>query len=412
MAASGNSHSEPKSILVVTDTPEDLHALQEQLGDEGYRLAQTWDTEKALEQVEEDAPDLVLLDITSPEIHGLEFCEKLRSRAGTEAIPVIVIAGQRSAEQEEAVLDIGADGFIYRPFERVELLTRVRTLIRMKELHDKVAEQNRQQLRVNAEMDRVNQELMAHNRGLEEGMEMAHRLQEALLPQKYPRIKNVSFSHKYLPAEAIGGDVFQIIAMDDGRAAIFIADVSGHGVRAALITSIVHTVIDFIDFSDKTPGQVLSDFNSRFRGVLGDLAPQIYATGLVMMVDGENRSLAIAGAGHPFPLLVSKRTGTAEPLLTLDEIGPALGFLNSPEYPTCESKLSVGDIVFSFTDGIYDVANEQEEIYGLSRLQKLVAANSHLVPRDLIQRIITETEEFMGTGIRPDDVCIVTFEMS
>ncbi|MCK4283440.1 MAG: response regulator, partial [Candidatus Brocadiae bacterium] len=102
MTASGNSDSEPKTILVVTDTPEDLHALQEQLGDEGYQLNQTWDTEKALEQVEDDAPDLVLLDITSPEIRGLEFCEKLRSRAGTEAIPVIVIAEQRSAEQEEA----------------------------------------------------------------------------------------------------------------------------------------------------------------------------------------------------------------------------------------------------------------------------------------------------------------------
>ncbi len=400
-----------QTILVVTDTPEDLEVLQQQLGGEGYRLVQAWGAEHALESVESEQPDLVLLELTSADGEAVAFCDGIRNRAETEAIPVIIIADERRAQQEETVLDIGADGYICRPFEQVELVSRVRSLLRGKELHARVAEQNRQLLRVNAELDRLNQELIARNRELEQGMAMAYRLQEALLPQRYPRVKNISFSHKYLPAEAIGGDIFQLIGMPDGRGALFISDVSGHGVRAALITSIVKAVVDYIDFSDKTPQDVLKDFNSRFRSILGPLTPQIYATAVVMMVDGENRSVTVAAAGHPSPLLVSKSKMTAESVMSLEEVGPALGFVSDPEYPNCRRQLAVGDIILSFTDGIYEVANAQGQLFGLARLQRFVADNAHLIPRDLIQRIITETQDFMGTGRRPDDLCLVTIEV-
>ncbi|MHC4788648.1 MAG: PP2C family protein-serine/threonine phosphatase, partial [Planctomycetota bacterium] len=175
--------------------------------------------------------------------------------------------------------------------------------------------------------------------------------------------------------------------------------------------SIVKTVIDYIDLNDKTPSEVLKDFNSRFRSVLGPMAPQIYATGIVMMVDGENRLLSLACAGHASALHINKRRMSAEPIMELDQSGPALGFISDPDYPSVERQLSVGDIVLGFTDGIYEVLNEQEEMFGLARLQRLVADNARLVPRDLIQRIITETEEFMGTAIRPDDVCLVAVEV-
>ncbi|MFO8008382.1 MAG: fused response regulator/phosphatase [Candidatus Brocadiia bacterium] len=399
-----------REILVVTNTPEDVQALRDQLGGEGYRLQQSSDAQHALRRVVDEQPDLVLLDIGAADVEGVEFCRALRSRPETEAIPVIVIA--RDGEQApQTVLDIGADGYIERPFHSAELLSRIRTLLRLKELHDKVAQQNTQLLEVNARLDRLNQELMARNRELEQGIQMAHRLQEALLPQQYPRVNNISFSHKYSPSEVIGGDVFQIKGLDDGRAAIFIADVSGHGVRAALVTSIVKTVIDYIDLQDKTAGEALTDFNSRFRSVLGPMTPQIYATGVLIMVDGENRRLHVADAGHPCPLLVSKEHMSAAPLMDMEQTGPALGFVPDPHYPVTEHDLSVGDIVLAFTDGIYEVVSEEFEMYGLDRLQKLVADNAHLIPRDLIQRIVTETDEFMGSTKRPDDVCLIALEV-
>ena len=409
MSKSGQNRR--RKVLVVTDTPEDMHALQDQLGGHGYELEQTWGAEATVRKIEQDTPDIILLDMTNQESDGVELCRMLRGELKTEAIPVIVIAEQSGIEEGRQVLDIGADGLICRPFEPIELLTRVRSLLRMRDLHDKIIEQNRELMDANALMDGVNKELMTRNRELEQGMAMAYRLQEALMPQHYPRVKNIGFSHKYTPAEVIGGDVFQISGLDENRAAIFIADVSGHGIRAAIVTSIVKTVIDYIDLPSKTPTEVLKDFNSRFRSVLGPMTPQIYVTGIYMVVDGESRTLSVACAGHPPPLHISKNQMTAEPVMTIDEGGPAIGFLADPDYPTVERQLAVGDIILGFTDGVYEVLDEQQEMYGLDRLKQLVADNARLVPRDLIQRIIVETEKFIGTTKRPDDVCIVSVEV-
>jgi len=410
MTEQDTASARPKNIMVVTGAPEDLDVLKGQLGDAGYELVWSPGPEEALEMIWADSPDVVLLDVESTGAGGAEFCEQLRSRPETEAVPVIAITRSEVAEQVSA-LDMGADGLVIRPFRRGEVLSRVRTLLRMKELHDKVAQQNKEFLDANARLDVVNRELLARNRELEQGMNMAHRLQMALLPQKYPRVKNIGFSHTYAPAEAIGGDVFQIIGMSEGRAAIFISDVSGHGVRAALVASIVKTVIDYIDLSDKTPTDALKDFNSRFRNALGSMSPQIYATGVLMMLDGDDRTVAVASAGHPCPLLVSKERMSAEEVMDLDDTGPALGFVSDPEYPTVQRQLSTGDILLAFTDGAYEVVSEEGEMFGLARMQKLVADNTHLIPRDLIQRIVSETDEFMGTARRPDDVCLVAAEV-
>ncbi len=411
MAVSTNNAQPRKSILIVTEAPEDVDALQDPLLAAGYDLVRTYGTEEALRSVETRLPVLVLLDVTGPEDDGAEFCRRFRTHSEMQAIPVIAVTEDSSLEQQDRAIDIGADGVICRPFQPAELLSRVRSIVRMQDLHDRVAEQNRQLLEVNAQLDQLNQELTTRNRELEQGMAMAHRLQEALLPQHYPRVNNISFSHAYEPADAIGGDIFQIDGLDDGRAAILIVDVSGHGVRAALITSIVKTVADYIDMNEKTPSEILTDFNSRFRGVLGPLTPQIYATAVLLMVDGEERVVSAAAAGHPSPFHISKQQMTANPLMTLDDVGPALGFIPDPEYPTIEVPLGVGDIVLGFTDGIYEVLNEREEMFGIQRLEELVAANAHLIPRDLIQRLITETEEFIGSSQRPDDVCMVAFEV-
>jgi sigma-B regulation protein RsbU (phosphoserine phosphatase) len=411
MSISQKRKNRSGSVLVVTDTPEDVAILEDQLGKAGYELNHTWGAEQALQLIDESKPDLILLDATSPTGDCNRICRSLRARPETEAIPVIVIAEGTSVEQQQMVYEIGADGLICRPFQPAELLTRVRNLVRMKALHDRVADQNRQLLQANIRLDQLNQEMLTRNRELEQGMAMAHRLQEALMPQQYPRVNNVAFAHKYAPAEAIGGDFFQIFGLDEDRAGIFIADVSGHGVRAAIITSIVKTVIDYIDISNKTPSDVLKDFNSRFRSVLGPLTPQIYATGVFMMVNGRDRELQVSCAGHPSPLHIDKTQMKTMPLVDLDDCGPAIGFIGDPEYPTVARRLDAGDIVFGFTDGIYEVLNEEQEMFGLSRLEQLIAANTRLIPRDLIQKVITETDEFMGSEQRPDDICVVTVEM-
>jgi len=398
------------TILVVTDTPEDLVTLRQQLGGEGYQIVQAWTVSDAFEMIQSSRPDLVLLDVTSPGIEGPELCRNLRADPETEALPVIVIADSAEDHADE-VLAIGADGIICRPFEHVELTSRVRSLLRMSELHNSVKFQMDAMCSINEHLDSLNRELTTRNRELEMGMDMARRLQDALLPQRYPHVPGVAFSHAYTPSDTIGGDIFQLRAIDDERAAIFLADVSGHGVRAALITSIVKTVFNYIDLGDKTPDQALSDFNSRFRNVLGPLAPPIHATVVVMYLNGPQRTIALASAGHPSPLLIRPSEKTASPILSPAETGIACGFIANPEYVTVERKLTTGDVVLAFTDGIFEVLNAEGQEFGLDRLQTLAAENVRLVPRDLIHKMITETAAFAGGAPRGDDVCLVTTEV-
>ena len=406
-----HSGANRKRILVLDKNPEDLKRLHRHLEKEGYEVVEAAGSQVVLEHASSGTVDLLVLDAALPELDGMAFCESLHANPETAAIPVMVVTEPKGTADGRTAIHIGADDFITRPLEMAELLVRTRMLLRMKELHDALRAHNAKLQQVNEELARVNQELAARNREFEMGMEMARRLQEAMLPQQYPAVRNVYFCHLYMPADVVGGDLLQIAGMSKERAAIFLSDVSGHGIRAALVTSIVKTLFEHVDLEERTPSEVLRDMNSRLRSALGQLSPHIFATGFLVVVDGENRSLSIASAGHPCPLLISKSSMKCERTMSTDQIGPALGFFSDPEYTTVERKLSRGDIVLGFTDGVYEVLNEESEMFGLERLQQLVARNARLIPRDLIQRLITETDTFRGSRQRADDVCLVAVEM-
>jgi sigma-B regulation protein RsbU (phosphoserine phosphatase) len=396
----------PKRILVVDLNSEDLSTLQQYLETEGYVIEEASDCSEACQRVAEGNIDLMVLDVSSGHERYQEACSRLHSNRKTENVPIIAIVGSEDEETEggEEAVAVGADDFVDRPLKRSDVLIRTRMLMRYKEVNEDLRQRNQK-------LEDINQELAARNQELEQGMEMAHRLQETLLPQQYPAVENVSFNHLYTPADVIGGDIFQIAGLPDDRAAIFLSDVSGHGIRAALVTSILKAVFEHIYLEDKNATQILQDLNSRFRNIMGGLSPHIFATGFLLMVDGKNRSITVASAGHVCPLLISKDNMSCEPLGESNQTGPALGFFHDPEFPAVEKQLSTGDILLGFTDGVYEVMNENGEIYGLERMRQLIARNARLIPRDLIQKVVRETEEWRGSRKRPDDVCMVAVEV-
>ena len=393
-----------KRILIVEGNRNDVRRLRRYLTAEGYEVEEAGGCEEACERVASGEIDLLVLGSTSSQAEGGTLCERVHGNPDTAAIPIIAIIAPSSDGKGMTAVEIGADDFVRRPVNRADLLIRTRTMLRMKQLHDDLRSRN-------ADLERVNRELAARNRELEQGLEMAQRLQEALLPQEYPPIKNISFCHLYMPADVVGGDFFQITGMSRERAAILVCDVSGHGIRAALITSILKAVFGHVYLEDKNATQILCDINSRFRSILGQLAPQIFATGFLLVVDGENCTVSVACAGHVCPFLIRKRDMSCEPLMREDEIGPALALFHSPDYPREEVQLSGGDIVLGLTDGVYEVLSAEGEMYGLERLRRFIAQNARLIPRDLIQKIVTETDQFRGPRKRADDLCLVAVEV-
>jgi len=393
-----------KRILIVGRDRREAGRLRRYLAAEGYEVEEARECEEACERVATGEIDVVVLGDTFSEAEGCSVCERLHGNPDTAAVPIIAITDPKVSDRGMTAVRIGADDFITQPVSKAALLVRTKMMLRMKQLHDDLRARN-------ADLERVNQELAGRNRELEQGLEMAQRLQEALLPQHYPSVKNISFCHLYMPADVVGGDFFQITGMSRERAAILVCDVSGHGIRAALITSILKAVFEHVYFEDKNVTQILCDINSRFRSILGQLAPQIFATGFLLVVDGEGCTVSVACAGHICPFLIRKRDMSCEPLMSENQIGPALALFHSPDYPREELQLSSGDIVLGLTDGVYELLNPDGEMYGLERLRRFVAQNARLIPRDLIQKIITETDQFRGPRKRADDLCLVAVEV-
>ena len=390
-------------ILILNDNQDEADAVRQFLEVNGTEVIHADSWEGAREALEGSKADLLLVDSHSSAA-GPDLLTQLEEAEIPAGIPVVLLADSEDESEGGAALESGRVDVITRPIDRAEIMCHVGALLRLKDRNDQLREEN-------AELEEKNQELLARNRDLEMGMEMAHRLQDALLPQKYPHVKNVSFCHKYTPADAIGGDFFHIDNVGEDKAVLFVFDVSGHGVRAALVTSAIKTLIDHVDLESKGPGDILSEINTRFRDFLGAMAPQIFATSFVMVVDGGNYDVSIASAGHPSPLLIRKADMTVQPVMDQDKGGPALGFLDEMQYGSEGMDLQEGDMILGFTDGVYEVRDEEGEYYGVWLMYELMEENVRLVPRDVIQKILAETEEFKSTHWRMDDICLVSAEI-
>ena len=133
----------PAKILIVDDTPHNVKLLADLLAVKGYAVLTASSGAQALEKVETEAPDLVLLDVVMPAMSGYEVCRKIRGNPATAVLPVVMVTALDPAQERVKGIEAGADDFLSKPINQQELLARVRSLLRIKELHDELAEWNR-----------------------------------------------------------------------------------------------------------------------------------------------------------------------------------------------------------------------------------------------------------------------------
>jgi len=270
-------------------------------------------------------------------------------------------------------------------------------------------------------LSRSREELRAKNLMMEENLRMAREIQAAMLPQQYPTFPQdvppeesaFQFVHRYEPAESVSGDFFSVSALSDDEAAMFICDVTGHGVRAALVTAMIRALTEELKPIARDPGMFLRKLNSDLSNILKTTGSPMLTTAFYMVADRTTGVMRFANAGHPKPLLVRRSAGRVEPLVNVTgQSQPALGLFDDPPYQTTEVALAPGDFVMLFTDGLYEVQGLNEELYSQERMMMDVQSLLSKPNGELFDELLEAIRAFSVSHEFDDDVCIVGMEFA
>jgi sigma-B regulation protein RsbU (phosphoserine phosphatase) len=230
-------------------------------------------------------------------------------------------------------------------------------------------------------------------------LSVARRLQFSILPTAVPATRGVRMAATYQPMTAVAGDFYDFIPVDEHRVGVLIADVSGHGVPAALIASMLKIARQSVVACAHEPRSVLRGLNHALAGELRDQ----FVSAAYLWIDTENRRASYSAAGHP-PLLLW-RQGT---LQRIESNGLVFGFQRDADYPVHSLPLSPGDRFLLYTDGVLEAESAAGEFFGDRRLDEVVQANQSSPPAELLDRLLAEIRMWRPASVPPqDDITII-----
>ena len=381
---------EASKVLVVDDEPRNVRILQIHLNAQGYTVYTAADGVEALGIVEEDAPDLILLDINMPKMDGFEVVKRIRANKVTEFIPIVMITALRDTRENRIrSIEAGADDFIEKPFDSLEVLARVRSLLRIKEYQDTLAK---------------------HNARLEEELQMARSIQEILIPQNgVQELSGFRIASRCCPEMAVGGDFFDVWEVAPNRLGVFISDVMGHGVSAAFVTVFIKTILaEFQELVEENPGYFLEILNTRFNDLISSRL-FMFATAFCGIIDLGKEELVCANAGHSFPFLYDGHQQTCYAIGDKNT-GNGLGIWRESVYETVRYPFDPMSKIFLYTDGVYEAKSPQGTEFTVERLQKLVSECAAQPAANLIVSVSEAVDTFTANCPKDDDLTLLAVE--
>ena len=397
-------------VLVIEDSEADyLHAQRLLRKSSSCRFDLVWEASFAegigrLAEEKEDI-DVILLDLALPDAAGWETFKKVQQVAANT--PVIVFTGYSDEEMAIHAVQEGAQDYLLK--NKVDGRSLSRAV-----LH--AIERKSSQTRLRKYAD----ELRDRNAELRDELDMAREIQQALLPQEYPAFNALErgrsvlrFSHLYYPSMAVGGDFFDIREVSKSEAGLFLCDVMGHGLRAALITAIIRGELEEMSAFAVDPGAFLTKINHELNAVFKHTHHVVFASALYMVVDVLSANMKFANAGHTSPLHISREKGTINALAKNQEIkGAALGLFPDSAYECCECQLGGDELVFLFTDGLFDTGGDLLNNRGQEPLQQALKQRLHLSTNDMFTGLLKELKGNDEGLEYDDDVCMLGVECS
>ncbi len=336
-------------MLLVDDTPANLEVLGGMLREQGCIVRPAPNGRLAIRFAEADPPDIILLDIMMPEMDGYEVCRRLRTVDRLKNVPIIFISALHETVDKVKAFSAGGVDYICKPFQFEEVQARVNTHLNIRRLQIELEKQNRQLKDLNDALCRTQSALDA---------ELAYAANYILSLIPAPITSGDIQTHwLYVPSTRVGGDSLGYHWIDNRHFALYLLDVSGHGVGPALLSvSILHALrsqsLPDVDFL--RPEEVLSALNLRFRA---EENYGLFFTIWYGVFDRSDRMLRYASGGHPPALLMN----SSHQLMDLDAEGTPLGLFAEAKYYPGNAQLPPASAVYVFSDGCYEIERSDGE---------------------------------------------------
>jgi sigma-B regulation protein RsbU (phosphoserine phosphatase) len=379
-------------ILVADDDTTSRKLLVRILSRAGFACMQASDGIEALKSLRVATPSLLLLDFDMPGMDGAQVLKQLRKDgdASIAQLPTIMLTGHGGEESEVLCLEAGADDFVTKPINQAVLRARIETQLRLRSMRIQLQQQN--------------DELEAWRRNLERDLAAARLTQQSLIPQKPPVLPGWDIAACYRPVIQVGGDIYGWLRLADGRTLFWMADATGHGASAALLTTLAKLLFHHGSVEHSEPVEIMEAVNNDFRSIFG---ARSFMTAMCVALDPTTGRASVVGAGHP-PLLVARSGGRTEAILSS---APPLGLLERSVFLETNIGLEPGDAFFLYTDGLYASGHDKNRRLSSERLGEMLQPIP-ATARALLTRVVEQAAMSDGGTPAPDDVAAVAVRRS
>jgi serine phosphatase RsbU (regulator of sigma subunit) len=370
-------------VLLVDDAKPNLDILVEGLKSE-HKLSLAMSGEMALQIATRTPPDLVLLDIMMPGLDGYEVCRRLRQMPETAEVPIMFLSSLEEVQNKTRGFEAGANDYLTKPFEMLEVKARVRSLLKAKIYGDEAKEQIAGELRIARE---IQMGMLPHD--------------FADLERRYP----VSFGAVLEPAREVGGDLYGLCAAGPERLVLFLGDVSGKGIAASMFMVRAISLARLLAREIADPAKILARLNDE---LAADNPSGMFVTFLCGIYEVSSGRLVLANGGQCCPLLIP----AAGPVrLALKHLGTALGFEPGLNFDQTEVTLQEGDALMLYSDGVIEAFNSSEECYGTQRLLADAGSFSGQSAAALTAGLLGKVRTFANGAPQSDDIAIMVLKV-
>jgi sigma-B regulation protein RsbU (phosphoserine phosphatase) len=366
-------------VLVVDDVKANVDVLVQALRNE-HKLSVALDGQSALRSVEKNPPDLVLLDIVMPGIDGYEVCRRLRATPATHDIPVMFLSSLEEVRNKTLGFEVGGNDYLTKPFEILEVKVRVRSLLKAKAYSDAVKEKMAAELAI------------------------ARDIQLGILPADVAACvagTNLDVCASLEPAREVGGDLYEVLRLDDDRLLVAVGDVSGKGIPAALFMAVTTTLLRTMARQYRQPDEIVLHVND----ALAVQNPRgMFVTLLCMVVEHATGIVTCANAGHPAPVLL--RPGTV-PCPALGSTAMVSGIVAGTEVGSETITLQPGDTLVLYTDGVTEAFNAEHAMFEEARLLGCLSDAAGRTAAGTVSAVLEAVRRHAADCPQSDDLTVV-----